>query len=277
MNYLRVYNILVCNARERGLNKSILSGYYEKHHIIPKCVGGSDEDDNFVLLTAREHYLAHMLLWKIHPNEDKLVMAAYLMCKRRKGAGGKIEIQTGINSREYAKLREAYCSAMSIVQKGENNGFYGRKHSQETKDKILKTRIARGTARRPEDRIKILKGKPLGEKHHMWGKSHSPESIEKIRQTYRDKDIRPWENFSSQDPLVQLKWANADKYYDFWVSVGRCGLKKMTRLYNEAFNSNVNLAFFTNPRVQFLKGWVPSEDTKWIKFKEAYFGSDRNE
>lgn len=277
MNYLRVYNTLVCNARERGLNKSILSGYYEKHHIIPKCVGGSDEDGNFVLLTAREHYLAHMLLWKIHPNEDKLVMAAYLMCKRRKGAGGKIEIQTGINSREYAKLREAYCLALSEQNKGEGNAFYGKKHSQETKDKILKTKIAKGMARRPEDRIKILKGKRLGERHHMWGNSHPPELIEQIRQSNLARNVQPWENGSSKDPEVQLKWANADKYYDFWLSVDRCGLKKMTRLYNEMFGIELNLSYFTNLRLKFLEGWIPNSDTKWINFKEAYFGTDRNE
>ena len=47
--------------------------YYEKHHIKPRSLGGNDSEDNLVLLTAREHYLAHYLLWKFNPcKEDEL-------------------------------------------------------------------------------------------------------------------------------------------------------------------------------------------------------------
>ena len=67
------YNELVKN--DRGLDKKILDGYYEKHHIIPRCMGGNDSEDNLVLLTYREHVLAHMLLSIIYPENYRLLIS----------------------------------------------------------------------------------------------------------------------------------------------------------------------------------------------------------
>ena len=60
MNDRRIYNDLIM----RGWRRTAIEGYYEKHHIIPRCLNGSNDKDNLVLLTAREHYLCHWLLWK---------------------------------------------------------------------------------------------------------------------------------------------------------------------------------------------------------------------
>ena len=65
MNYLNVYNNLINKVKSEGRIKS--GGlYYECHHIIPKCLGGNNLKDNLVLLTAREHFIAHKLLAKIN-------------------------------------------------------------------------------------------------------------------------------------------------------------------------------------------------------------------
>lgn len=61
MNYLKHYTSLIDRAKQR-----ITEGYTEAHHIIPKCLGGNDDITNLVNLTAREHYLAHILLAKLH-------------------------------------------------------------------------------------------------------------------------------------------------------------------------------------------------------------------
>ena len=80
MNYINHYNILIDRARARQLQDNCK----EQHHIIPRCMGGTDHSENLVYLTPEEHYTAHQLLVKIYPNEDKLVYAALMMCAGRK-------------------------------------------------------------------------------------------------------------------------------------------------------------------------------------------------
>jgi hypothetical protein len=74
MNYQKIYD----NITRRGQTR-ILEGYSEKHHIIPRCMGGTDEATNLVSLTPEEHYLCHLLLVKIHPNNIRLVKAAMFL------------------------------------------------------------------------------------------------------------------------------------------------------------------------------------------------------
>jgi len=63
MNYQNIYNNLVKKAQNRELD-----GYVEKHHIVPKCIGGDNTESNIVCLSAKEHFIAHKLLVRIHPN-----------------------------------------------------------------------------------------------------------------------------------------------------------------------------------------------------------------
>ena len=62
MNYSLVYSQLIFHAQLR----ETISEYVERHHIVPKALGGSNNQSNLVNLTAREHFNAHMLLAKIH-------------------------------------------------------------------------------------------------------------------------------------------------------------------------------------------------------------------
>ena len=74
MDYKKHYTLLI----ERATNRQ-LHDYKERHHILPKCMGGTDATDNLVYLTPEEHYLAHLLLVKIYPEETRLVFAAHMM------------------------------------------------------------------------------------------------------------------------------------------------------------------------------------------------------
>ena len=49
--------------------------YHERHHIVPKCMDGGDEEENLIDLFAREHFEAHRLLALENPDNDKLVYA----------------------------------------------------------------------------------------------------------------------------------------------------------------------------------------------------------
>ena len=119
MNYERIYNQII----ERGKQR-ILEGYGENHHIIPKCMGGADTQDNMVRLTAKEHFLCHLLLIEMYPGIHKLVQAAYLMThSRNKGK---------VSSKYYAILREGHGKASSQRNKG-------RKVTEAQKKQISKT------------------------------------------------------------------------------------------------------------------------------------------
>lgn len=65
MNYQRIYDELIDNAR----NRDSFNGIFERHHIIPRSMGGGDEPENLVILSMREHYMAHWLLYKIHKSK----------------------------------------------------------------------------------------------------------------------------------------------------------------------------------------------------------------
>lgn len=62
MNWTRLYNALMARAAERTI-----VGYSERHHILPKCMGGTNAKENLVRLTAKEHFIAHKLLVRMHP------------------------------------------------------------------------------------------------------------------------------------------------------------------------------------------------------------------
>jgi hypothetical protein len=98
MNYQRVYNQIVDRAKQRNLE-----GYKEKHHIIPKCMGGGNEKENLVELTAREHYICHRLICKIYPENSKLAFAFWAMCNLKNKGQQERYIP---NSKTYAEAKE---------------------------------------------------------------------------------------------------------------------------------------------------------------------------
>jgi len=105
MNYELHYDRLIARARNRQLKDT----YIEKHHIIPRCIGGTDDDDNLVKLTAEEHFVAHQLLIKLYPDDRKLISALTKMC-----SSSKKNIR---NNKVYGWIRKKWSESFS----GENN------------------------------------------------------------------------------------------------------------------------------------------------------------
>lgn len=70
MQYEKIYSRLI-ESRKNRIFEDIK--YTEKHHIIPKCLGGLDKKENLIRLTFREHFIAHWLLVKIYPNDQKIL------------------------------------------------------------------------------------------------------------------------------------------------------------------------------------------------------------
>lgn len=76
MNYQRIYDRIISRAKERKLEAGT---YKERHHIIPRCMNGTDDEDNLVDLTPEEHYVCHQLLVKIYPGNIKLMYAVFFL------------------------------------------------------------------------------------------------------------------------------------------------------------------------------------------------------
>jgi hypothetical protein len=141
MDYRKIYNDII---EKRKTNKLPNDLYCEEHHIIPKSLGGDNSIDNLIRLTAREHFLCHLLLSEIYPKGSfewyKMNHAFKMMCtctnKERRY----------INSRIYELKKKDFSETMSWSQLGEKNSQYGKPKSNETKEKIknsINTRLGK--------------------------------------------------------------------------------------------------------------------------------------
>ena len=156
MNYQKVYNQLVERGRIR-----ILSGYKERHHILPKCLGGKDSNSNLTYLTAREHFLCHWLLHRIYPKNSKLTYAFWMMCL---AVNKEVQPRHRPSSRAYEEVRKHVVELKKGVPKSKSSidkrsakrkgvprkeetkkklsqAHTGKKKSEETKQKMRQSRL----------------------------------------------------------------------------------------------------------------------------------------
>ena len=150
MNYQRIYNQLMSRAKdelELRIYKKSLGDYFEGHHIVPRCLGGQGKSSNAIhtnitLLTAREHFLAHWLLHRIYPENNKIAHAFWQMCSWKRSYQYRITP----NSRIYQEAKES----IAIIT---SKRFKGCVVPKERKDKISET--LKGRKRPAEVGIKI--------------------------------------------------------------------------------------------------------------------------
>jgi hypothetical protein len=95
MDYKKIHDKIIERAKTRKLE-----GYVEKHHIIPKCMNGTNEPNNLVKLTAREHFLIHWLLHEMYPDNTDLKYAFWSMCRN---SGNQKRYKPSSRIYEYAK------------------------------------------------------------------------------------------------------------------------------------------------------------------------------
>lgn len=172
--YTTWYYSIIESARQRET-----LGYCETHHIIPRCMDGSNCQTNLVRLTAREHFVCHLLLTNMVNNKlvlSKLTYAAWQMSCRAPEHGVKV------SGRIYESLRQSLSQTykgnkrkpfseqwrknMSISKQGEKNNMFGKSHRLDSREKMSIS----------------LKGKRIGEENPFFGKKHSESVKDKIRQ-----------------------------------------------------------------------------------------------
>lgn len=156
MNYQKIYDALISRAKGRVYCR----GYHERHHIVPRSLGGTNNADNIAVLTFREHFLAHWLLVKIHKNKEKQKMQYAL--HRMVIQTGKFNRNRHVTSGQYAIGRKAFVQAQT-----------GKKATKET---ILKMKL-KATGRKHTEESKSK----------MRGRRDSPETIEKRSKALRGR------------------------------------------------------------------------------------------
>lgn len=143
--------------KERG-RFGVLDGvYHETHHIIPRCLGGSDEKDNLIELTAQEHFIAHKMLKEENPDNVKLSQAFGAMAFPR----NPCEQRYQLTPEEYEEARIAVSKAFKAM------------YSDKTKHPSYGTHLS-------EERKKAIGDRNRGNKYCL-GRKYSEETLEKFR------------------------------------------------------------------------------------------------
>lgn len=229
MNYQKIYN----NIIQRGQNR-ILEGYKEKHHIVPRCLGGTDEIANLVSLTPEEHYLCHLLLVKIYPNNIRLVKAAMFMISSTD--------HVKRNNKAYGWLKRQYSNYM----RGPNN-------PQKLNPVKGKNHYAFGKPLSPnhftKSGRKVLSEKMTGSKNPCAG-------------------IKPW-NHPRATEYTKSIWKNADEIYEVWKNNKQPSYCRLHRLVRGGMYDSVSVGPFMNIVKYFRNGWIPVEDTEWKELKQT--------
>ena len=188
-----------------ALKGQSIDGYCEVHHIVPRSLGGSNDKDNLISLTPRQHYIAH---WMLARALGGSAARAFFMMSNF-GKYGKV------NSTTYAIARKEYSGLVSEQMIGrimppvsdetkekQRQAKLGKKRTAEHIEKIRQSQIGRKLS--DEWRANVSKGKrgkgngrlgcvvseetkkrigdaQRGELNHMAGRKHSPETREKMR------------------------------------------------------------------------------------------------
>ena len=225
MNYQKIYD----NITRRGQNR-ILEGYSEKHHIIPRCMGGTDEVTNLVSLTPEEHYLCHLLLVKIYPKNIKLVKAAMFMVSANKDQQR--------NNKAYGWLKRQYSDYMrgpnnpSTLNGTWNKGITGYKNKVNFSDKTIELMSERMKTKNP------------------------------------CAGVKPW-NHPRATEVTKALWKRANEIYNIWITNNKpsyCKLYGLTMNKNYNWETDGKEAGpFMNMVKYFRNGWIPTQDQEWIK------------
>lgn len=137
VDHQRRYNRFIEMCKNRKLQEDI---YTEKHHILPRSLGGSNSIDNIIRLTGREHFVAHMILWKLYGGT--MTYSFWRMCNSDSQNG----FSNWLTSRQYESLRKDRAKEQSDRMsngkqpsyglRGDQVKWYGSRRTEEQKKNI---------------------------------------------------------------------------------------------------------------------------------------------
>lgn len=227
MDYKKHYNLLV----EKALNRDI-ECYCEQHHIIPRCLGGTDDEINLIKLTPEEHFLAHKLLTKIYPNNLKLLYAFNFMSAPVSGRK--------INNKKFGFVRKEISKLMS----GDLNPIKRFPEKNHMRGKFGKTHPAYGRIVSDYEREKNSK---------------------RMKISNPCKGVSPWNHPRCNDYNKKI-WLDACHYYMEWQKTNESYYSLSKKFgYSKYTASHINMV------KRFKNGWIPNQDLDWIKFRDLNY------
>jgi hypothetical protein len=190
-----------------ALKNQSIDGYSEKHHIVPRSMGGGDEPSNIIVLTLRQHYVAHWMLWKVYGGK-MAVAFDYMNGIKKYGyrlTGRTIKLlsedvskrrsERPVSDATKDKQRQAKLGRKLSAEHIEKvrQASIGRTYSEETKRKVSEAKkgiSTRGTgwSQSEETRNKIGQAQ-VGALNHMHGRKHSMETRMKMKEAHRLRHI----------------------------------------------------------------------------------------
>lgn len=231
MDYQKIYQQLIDHAKSRNI-----AGYKETHHIVPRCLGGSNDALNLVELTPEEHYVAHQLLVKIHKNNKKILYAAVIMCSNR------------MNNKLYGWLRRKLSETQSKEMAGSGNNMFDKRWiSNEFETKLVEVDEAIALLGKGQYIAgKIAVRAPCGclvkkrcieheQKRKLTAKRKSDEFVQKTKALFvefLESDVSSITKFAkmkntSQPALTQV-WKKHIPEYSTYVAHGKSFKKHLT-------------------------------------------------
>lgn len=201
------------HPRKYGTNR--IKGY-EQHHIIPICMGGNDDGDNIVYLTTVEHLMAHILLFREHPNNYGVAKAVIMMLDAREDIIDNL-VNVVDDEKEFndyivniAEARDFSREEQSKRMSGCGNPNYGKHWSEEWKqqqsERFSGENHPNYGVTRSDEYKQYMSEIMSGENNPNYGTHHSKESNER-----RSKSVRQY--FEEHPEAIELmKHCGKDHY-----------------------------------------------------------------
>jgi len=158
--YTKWYKQIINRAKGR-----VLEPPFERHHIKPRSLGGTDDRENIAFITPREHFICHWLLIKMTTGEEHYKMLNALRMMRAENSGQK-RYQTKITSRVYESIKLEYAKLQSEKVRGANNPMYGDKffRSEEGKQRQREAILGENNGAKQEEARQKITDSKLGKK-----------------------------------------------------------------------------------------------------------------
>lgn len=186
--YSKIYYKIVDNAKQRDLIRSKNDGC-QTHHIIPRALGGSNSDDNLVVLTYKEHRVCHRLLINMTVGKFKYkMMYAYRFFNKHYDISKILAIRE-VKPESYEKMVRTR-KAKGSYKTGKDNIF----STPDLINMVRKRMVENNPMKNPDVRIKSINNR----RRNRALKGYIPPRV------LKDKFITPVGVFKTKKDIIKL-------------------------------------------------------------------------